>query len=107
MSFLGLLNQTISIYPKGYYNAQGREVVGTAISVKSRVQIQRKIAFLPNNATLTIDAVAYVPPSTNVEIDYRVDYDGVKYKVHGKYKVIDDIGNVHHIKLELLKWRET
>lgn len=107
MSIAGLFNQIIAVYPKTSYNAQGREVNSTPSNVRGRFQAQRKTIFLPNNATLTVDAIAYVPADTTIDIDYRVDYAGVKYKVYGKYPVVDGLGNTHHLKLELLKWRQT
>lgn len=107
MSFTGLLNQTLTIYPKTSYNAQGREVVGAGVDTKARVQETSKRRMLPNGNLITIDLVAYVPPDTTVETDYRADYSGQKYKVWSKYAAVKGNGATHHLKLELVKWRET
>lgn len=108
MSLNGLLNQTIVVYGKTSYNAYGREVVsGSATSVKARFQPQTKTRLLPNGAVLTIDAVAYVPANTTINVDDRVDVGTTRYKVLAKYPTPDGQGNTNHIKIELIKWQET
>lgn len=107
MSLEGLLNQTITIYSKSSYNAQGREVVGSGTDVDARVQETTKRKMLPSGSLITIDIIAYVGASTTVETDDRVDYNGGKFKVHGKYNAVGGNGAVDHIKLELIKWRQT
>ena len=106
MSFAGLLNQTITIYPKTGYDAYGRESVGTGVSVKSRFQATTRRRLLPDGSLITIVGIVYVPSDTAVETDYRIDYLSENYKVYGKYLAIDGEGTTHHIKLELVKWLE-
>lgn len=106
MSFLGLLNQAITIYPKSGYGADGRETLSTGNSVQARVQETTKRRLLPNGSLATIDAIAYVPGDTTVSTDDRIDYSGTMYKVFGKYGAIGAAGNRHHIKLELVKWQQ-
>lgn len=107
MSINGLLNQTITIYPKSGYNAYGRESVGTGVSVKSRFQKQTKQKLLPNGSLITIEAIVYVPPTTTVNIDDKVTYGSIDYKVYGIYGAVDGVGVTSHIKLELVKWKAT
>lgn len=107
MSFIGLLNQSLTIYNKSSYNEQGREVVGSGTTVYGRVQQTTKRKLEATGNLITIDAIAYVPSTTTVNTDDRIDFSGQKYKVYGKYSAIDGQGNTHHIKLELIKWRET
>lgn len=106
MSFLGLLNQTLTVYNKTSYNEMGREVVGSGTSVSARVQQTTKRTLLPNGNLQVIDIVAYVPSDTTIATDDRVDYSGNKFKVFNKYEAVDS-GAVHHIKLELIKWKDT
>ena len=101
MSVIGLFNQTILIYGKTSYNSQGREVLGSGVSVRARLQPKRKSIFLPNQEVIALAAIAYVPADTTVNIDDRVTYAGVNYKVFSKYPVPGGTGNIDHIKLEL------
>lgn len=107
MSVHSLMNQTITLYNKSSYNEYGREVVGTGSEVCARVQETTKRKLLDNGNLITINAICYVPTDTSVSTDDRVDYSGNKFKVFGKYSAVDGGGNVNHIKLELVKWRET
>lgn len=101
MSVTGLFNQTIVIYGRTSYNAQGREVVGAGVSVQGRLQPKRKTIFLPNQEVVSLMGIAYVPANTTVNIGDRITYAGVTYKVFNKYAVPDGNGNTNHIKLEL------
>jgi hypothetical protein len=107
MSLIGLLNQTISIYNKSSYSSQGREVVGTALEVDARIQETTKQKLSPTGSLTTINAIAYVPGDTVVAIDDRIDYANSKYKVFGVYGAVDGEGKTDHIKLELVRWKET
>ena len=107
MGIAGFFNQTLTIYAKSSYNTYGREVVGTGVDVSGRVQETTKRKMLPNGSMITIDAIAYVPANTTVNVDDRVDVGTNKYKVIDKYGAVDGTGTTHHIKLNLIKWRET
>lgn len=101
----GLFNQTITIYGKSSYNAQGREIVGSGVAVQARFQAKQKNVMSPTGAIITIAAIAYVASDTSVNIDDKVTYDGQTYKVYAKNKATDGQGNVNHIRLDLLKWQ--
>ena len=103
----GLLNQTITVYGKSSYNAEGREVVGSGTSVKARIQPKIKRRLMPNGSVVNIDAIAFVNNDATVDTDDRVDLGSDKYKVAGKYSVPGADGNTDHIELELIKWRQT
>ena len=107
MSLAGLLNQTVTIYNKSRYDAYGHEVVGSGTSVKARFQETTKRKLLPNGNLLTIDGIVYVPSDTLVNTDDRLDYNSTKFKVYGKYSAIEGNGQVNHVKLEVIKWKET
>ena len=107
MSIAGLLNQTIQIRSKSGYDAYGRENVGSATSVKARVQETTKRVMAPTGTLITIDAVAYVPGDTTVTTDDRVTHNSQEYKVYGVYTARDGEATVNHIKLNLIKWRQT
>lgn len=113
MSLLGLLNQTITIYAKSSYGADGREIVGAGVTAKSRFQLVSKRTLLPRNQTnstgsvIEIDAIAYVPASTTVATDDKVSYGGSNYKVITRYAVPGAQGTMEFIKLELQKWQST
>lgn len=107
MAISGFFNQTLSFYSKSSYNSYGRVVVGSAVEVSGRVQETSKRILLPNGSMITIDAIAYIPADTSVELDDRVDVGDTKYKVVDKYVALDGRGHSHHIKLNLIKWRQT
>lgn len=104
MGLLGLLNQSLSVYSKSSYSADGREVVGSATTVLARFQAKTKNIMSPNGAVITIVAVAYVGPSAVIEVEDKVVYSGSNYKVYSKYPVPDGSGNINHFKLELTRW---
>lgn len=105
MSIQSLTNQTITVYPKASFDKFGRAVTTTATTEKARVQKTTKQRLLPNNTLITIELVAYVRADSVANIDDRVDYDSVKYKVYGKYDAKDGRGVTSHYKLELTKWQ--
>lgn len=107
MALAGLLNQTITLYLKSSYNAYGREVVGSGTDYLARVQQTTKQKLSPTGSLITIDAIVYLDPSVSVNIDDRIAFDSQQYKVYGKYTAVDGAGKTNHIKLELVKWRQT
>lgn len=107
MSIAGLLNQTIVIYGKTSYNAQGREVVGSGVSVPARVQMTNKNVMGPNGAILTIAAKVDVGPNTTVNVDDKVTYAGQNFKVYTVYPVPGRLGTTHHKLLDLIRWQTT
>lgn len=105
MSVLSLLNQTIVVYPKSSYSAQGREIVGGATNVRARVQAKNKNVMTPTGAILTIEAVVYILPTASVNVEDKVTYSGQTYKVYSKYPAVDGQGETNHYKLELIRWQ--
>lgn len=104
MAISQLLNQTVTLYARGSYDAFGREVVGSGTSYRARVQEVTKSKLLPNGQQVTIDAIVYLNGSPSISANDRLDYNGVKYKIFGKSVGVDGQGNSHHTKLELIKW---
>jgi hypothetical protein len=100
----GLFNQTLKIYAEDSYNAEGREVAGDFVEVLGRLQETTKTKFLPNSATVTINAIAYLPADADIAMDRRVDYGTTQYKVYGIYGAVDGNGQTNHLKVELVKW---
>lgn len=107
MTLAGLLNQSVTLYSKASYNAEGREVMGSGVSVSARAQETTKRKLLPNGSQIEISLILYVEPSTTVSTDDKVTYNGNNYKVFSKYNAVDEFGAVNHIKLECIKWRAT
>lgn len=105
MSLHSLLNQTITVYPKTAYDAQGREVIGAPVLVKARFQPKQKTIMSPTGALVTIDAMCYVMPEEDIAIDYKVTYAGQTYKVYGKYPVADGAGITNHLQIQLIRWQ--
>lgn len=99
----GLLNQTITHYPRSGYDKTGRPTTSTGTTLKARVQKQNKTRLLPNNAVVNILASVYVEPTT-ILVDDRIDYGTDKYKVLSRSEAIGERGEINHLKLELIKW---
>lgn len=107
MSLKGLLNQTITVYSKSGYDEYGRETVGSGTNITARVQESTKRRLLADGSLVTIDAIVYCPADTTINTDDRVVYGTENYKVFAKYVAVDGAGNTNHIKVELVKWRQT
>ena len=107
MSLAGLLNQSITHYPRASYGADGRVTTGTGSVISSRFMVKTKRILLPNGNTLTIDAYAIMDSDDSVNTNDRIDYDSQKYKVVDIYKVPDSNGDIHHQEVRLIKWQET
>jgi hypothetical protein len=105
MSLKGLFRQTLTLYNQSSYDEYGNEVVGNGTTLRGRFQATTKQKLLPNGTLKNILAIAYVPSDTDVEIDDKITYDSVNYKVFGRYEAIDGNGKINHIKLELVKWQ--
>lgn len=105
MAFNNLLNQTITHYPKSSLNKYGRESVGSASTLKGRVQPTTKSRLLPTGQTVLIELIIFLKGSETVNIGDKIVYSGTSYKVFGKKVGVDGRGNNHHIQLELTKWQ--
>jgi len=107
MSIKGFFNQEITLYPKSSRNRYGRVVIGSGTDYNARFQKVSKSRLLPNGQTLLIAGIMYAKSGLSININDRVDYGTDYYKVWGKTEPVDGQGNVHHLKLELIKWVET
>lgn len=104
MSFDGLLNQSITTYPRTSYDEYGREVVGSATTLSCRFQRKTKQRLAPNGSVIVIDAIVFVPTASDIDTGDKVTYDGADYKVISRYDSVDGDGNTHHLTLEVAKW---
>lgn len=104
MALAQYLHQTVSHYPRTSYDGYGRETETTATDYLARVVLMTKRLMLPNGEFMTVDASCVVLDDPAIAIDDRIDYLGVKYRVHGIKKAVDGQGNVHHITMQLVKW---
>lgn len=101
------MNQTITLYAKTGLNKYGRESYSASSSVKCRFQKKTITRLFPNGQTTevkVIDAVAYLPAGTTINVGDKVTYGSVDYKVYGRYDAVDGAGSTNHIKVELTKW---
>ena len=105
MSFLGLLNQSASLYSKTGFDAYGRETVGSATTIDCRMQKTTKRKLLENGSLALIVAECWVPADTTVSVDDRIVFASESFKVFAKYEAITGTGATHHIKLDLIKWQ--
>lgn len=103
MALPNLLNQTVSVYPRASYDSYGREVLGSAVSYKARVQEVTKTIQQPNGQIIAVDAIAYLNANPTISINDKVSFNSTTYKVVGKSTAIDGQGNTNHVKLMLAK----
>lgn len=106
MAVIDLMNQTITLYPRSGYDKWGKLSLGAGTNYKARVQEGTKNEFLPTGQVVNIVITAYVAPDVSVEVNDKVTYSSVDYKVYKKYVTVDGSGDANHIKLELIKWQE-
>jgi len=105
MSVNNLLNQSVSLYSKASYGADGREVVGVATTVPARFVEGTKSRLLPNQQIVTIDALIYLKPDQSIEINDKVTYGSTNYKVHAIKVGRGLSGDAHHKTVEVKKWQ--
>lgn len=107
MSFAHLRNQSVTVYSKTGLDRYGKETVGTGTAYDVRHQDVSKTIFIRTGETIQILAIEYFPPEAVVEINDRVVYDGVSYKVWAKQYARGMNGRAHHIKVQLTQWLST
>lgn len=105
MTIDSLLNQTVTLYTKTGYDLYGRETKGSAQSVAARFVETTKSRLLPNQQVVTIEAMVFFKSDQAIQINDKVTYGGVNYKVHGKKVGRGRDGEAHHIECELIKWQ--
>jgi hypothetical protein len=101
----GLLNQTVSIYNATGQDRHGDGAFGVATNVKARMVPKSRTILQPNGTVVQIDALCYVKPETNVNINDKLIYDSNTYKVTGKDAEVNRNGSTHHWTLKLALWR--
>lgn len=107
MSIKGFFNQEVTLYPKSSRNRYGRVVIGDGTDYNARFQKVSKTKLLPNGQVVLVTGVMYAKEDLDIDLNDRVDYGDDYYKVWGRTESIDGQGNIHHLKLELIKWVET
>ncbi len=104
MSSTSLMNQSIALYTAGGFDRYGKEQVGSATTVRARVQQVSKVRILPNGTQYTIEAIIYVPSDTTISEGDKIRFDTKNFRVHGISTAIDGRGNTEHKKIEVTKW---
>lgn len=104
MALQSLLNQTISVYPVNSYDRYGDPVEGAASTYNARFQKVQKSRILANGESIVIEGIVYVHGDPAIELNDKITFGGVNYKVHSKTGQVDGQGANHHIKLEVIKW---
>lgn len=105
MSFNGLLNQTAALANRSSRDRYGRETTLAPVNIKCRFQHKRRTRLTPTGETITIDALMFVSPKLNINVDDMVTFDGINYKVDTKSPKVGRAGKIHHIEVELIKWQ--
>jgi len=104
MSIKGLLNQTITLYNLGSYDADGEPSYSTGSDIDCRFEAKTKRVLLPDGQVLTIDAFVIVGPDESVSTDDKVTYGSNDYKVVDIFEVPGASGSTNHKELRLVKW---
>lgn len=107
MSIASLQRQSVIIYNKTSLDKYGRETVGSGTVYNARVNLKDRNKMAANNEIKTINGNVILPPNATVNINDRLDYNGVKYKIFSKNVAVGGGGQVHHITVEIIRWQET
>lgn len=99
-----LFNQSVTLYTTSSYTEFGRERLSAGTICKVRFQPTTKTMLLPNGTVKQVDAIVYFAPDVEIEVEDKVRYSGVDYKVVGKSEGVDGQGNTNHIKVQLAVW---
>ncbi len=99
-----LTNQEITLYSRASYDKFGRKVVGEGVNYNARVEKCSDERLLPNGQVVTIELKVFLDGDVTVNIDDRVDYSSISYKVFKVKNQVGRLGKVHHTYLELTKW---
>lgn len=105
MAFNSLLNQTITHYPKSSLDGYGRENVGSASTLKARVQLTTKSRLISTGETVLIELIVFLKGTESVNNGDKIIYSGVTYKVFSKKTGVGRNGDSHHLELECTKWQ--
>ena len=103
MSYLGLLNQTITPKEKSSHDSYGRSVVVTGIPFKVRLELKQRRRMMPNGSMIMTDGRAFLPSTSTLTQDDHFTYSGVEYRVFMANQVVEANGQVHHIEIEFIK----
>jgi len=82
-------------------------VIGDGTDYNARFKKISKTKLLPNGQVLMITGLMHAKADLDININDRVDFGDDYYKVWGKTEPVGGQGNVHHLRLELIKWVET
>lgn len=100
-----LRRQTVTLYTSSTKDRYGRQSHGSGTDYKVRVNEKTKNIFKPNGEVITIHANCYFSPDVTIDIDDKVTYNSIDYKVFSKKIARNEQGVAHHTKVELVKWQ--
>lgn len=105
MSYLGLLNQTSTVYNKTGHGGDGRETVGSGTVVACRAEEKTKMRMTPSGEPVRIDITFFYPSDTAINVDDRISYSSVDYKVITRSVLVDGRGATRHLEIEAQRWQ--
>lgn len=105
MSFIGLLNQTITLRRKSGYDGYGRESMGSATTYRCRFQQTNRTILLATGDSIILDGYIDVLGTCPVQNNDRITYNGEDYRVINRKEAIGRNGNLHHITLGVKLWQ--
>lgn len=104
MSLTSLMNQTVNHYASTGKDRYGKDTFAPAKEVKGRVEIKNRSRLLADGHVIMIAAVGYFENDSRIDINDKLNYEGVDYKVHSKDLAITGRGSALFIKVELTRW---
>jgi len=91
-------NQIITVYKDVEYDVNGNAVETNPYTVKARVALKQDTIRTTNGGEEKIDGNVKTAPNDVFQVDQRLDYAGVSYRVSYVYEVVDLRGNKTHNK---------
>lgn len=104
MSYVGFLNQTITIRGSSTTDEFGKQVFEASGTAKARFQQSNKTVLDSHGNVKSIDALIFVKAELAVDNDDKITYESVDYKVVGIKQRVGKNGVVHHQELEVVRW---
>ncbi len=105
MAISHLLKQTITVKnPSGSKDLHGKPALGSAFTLKARVERTSKVIATENREREPLHAIIFVGPATEVERGAQVTYSSDTYRVLERSDVVGRNGALHHYELMCQLW---
>lgn len=101
-----LMRTPVTTYTTETLDDYGRKTWTGAIVVNGRFRATNKMVMNEQGELTPIDGTCIVDEkATNVGVGRKLTIGGVDYRIIKHIDATDDLGNLHHITLALIRWK--